>query len=132
MDRRTFREDARERIEQVKEERQYHERELERLNKVAASLGDYLANDTEDTPDARPNYPSPMILPPTDKTASSILMPFLRENPNLSRDKAYVRLHEAGYDFKGNWKRVASNALSMARRKLQEESGEAQTATEEE
>ncbi len=134
MDTQAFRESAQERINLAETQRQYHEGEAERLGTVVTSLRNYLANETEDAPGAGPSYPSPVVIPPTDRTASSILMPFVRENPNLTRDDAHRLLLEAGYPIKGNKKKVVANSLSMTHRKLREESGETETetATEEE
>ncbi len=132
MDTRTFRERAQEKVVWARTQLDLYERELDRFRRIVTSLEEYLANDPDDTSDAQANHPSPVVRPQTDKRPSAILLPIVRQNPNLSTDEAYQRLIQAGYDFKdGNQSRVTANALSMAVRKFRAESSEAGTVTAE-
>ena len=125
MDAQAFRESARERIRKAKAEKEHHEREMIRLDRIVTSLEDYLANDTESTSDSVVLQASPAIPPLTAQTPSHILLPFLRKNLDLTREEAHQILVEAGHDFKdANRSRVVANALSMAKKLAGRERGE--------
>ena len=122
MNTQEFRENVRERIVQAKDEKQHHERELERLDKIVTSLQNYLANDAEDTKDTAAPVVNTSIPPLAVQTPSQILLSLVRENDNPPQEAAYKRLIEAGHDFMdANRSRVVANALAMARKRVREE-----------
>ena len=63
--------------------------------------------------------------PAVDVRPSAVLLPEVRDNPDLTTADALALLQEAGYDFgQGNPPRIAANALAWCRRLLDREAEE--------
>ena len=118
---------VREILAEARTQQQYHEREITRLNKVIEGAETLLENDTEFSRTVEANRSGSVVplrsllaMRPSDVIKALLLQ---RSPEEPSKDEMFEALQQAGYDFsKANPQRVIANALSMARKRLEEES----------